>query len=90
MQDSALFRYLAVTTHIQITMGKRTHFIGQYREPDTDGGAEAAGAEMELLGTDHNGQNSADVLCGFTTACLTILRKTGRTWRFLMKFRHIY
>ena len=29
MQDSALFRYLAVTTHIQITMGKSTHFIGQ-------------------------------------------------------------
>ena len=28
MQDSALFRYLAVTTHIQITMGKST-FIGQ-------------------------------------------------------------
>ena len=26
---SALFRYLAVTTHIQITMGKSTHFIGQ-------------------------------------------------------------
>ena len=65
LQDSALFRYLAVTTHIQITMGKSTHFIGQYREPDTDSGAEAAGAEMELLGTDHNGQNSADVLCGF-------------------------
>ena len=29
MQDSALFRYLAVTTHIQITRGKSTHFIGQ-------------------------------------------------------------
>ena len=29
LQDSALFRYLAVTTHIQITMGKSTHFIGQ-------------------------------------------------------------
>ena len=27
--DSALFSYLAVTTHIQITMGKSTHFIGQ-------------------------------------------------------------
>ena len=65
MLDSALFRYLAVTTHIQITMGKSTHFIGQYREPDTDGDAEAAGAEMELLGTGHNGQNSADVLCEF-------------------------
>ena len=24
LQDSALFRYLAVTTHIQITMGKST------------------------------------------------------------------
>ena len=59
MQDSVLFRYLAVTTHIQITMGKSTHFIGQYRESDTDGDAEAAGAEMELLGTGHNGQNSA-------------------------------
>ena len=46
-------------------MGKSTHFIGQYCEPDTDGDAEAAGAEMELLGTGHNGQNSADVLCGF-------------------------
>ena len=65
MQDSALFRYLAVTTHIQITMGKSTHFIGQYREPDTDGDSETAGAEMEFLWTDHNGQNSADLLCGF-------------------------
>ena len=65
MQDSALFRYLAVTTHIQITMGKRTHFIGQYREPDTDDNAETIRTYMEFLGTDHNGQNSADVLCGF-------------------------
>ena len=29
MQESVLFRYLAVTTLIQITMGKSTHFIGQ-------------------------------------------------------------
>ena len=29
MQVSALFSYLAVTTLIQITMGKSTHFIGQ-------------------------------------------------------------
>ena len=29
MVDSALFSYLAVTTHIQITMGKTIHFIGQ-------------------------------------------------------------
>ena len=29
MQESVLFRYLAVTTLFQITMGKSTHFIGQ-------------------------------------------------------------
>ena len=29
MVDSALFSYLGVTTHIQITMGTSTHFIGQ-------------------------------------------------------------
>ena len=34
-------------------------------EPDIDGDAEAAGAEMELLRTGHNGQTSADILCGF-------------------------